>query len=149
MNAFNLKREWRRSRFATPLDSLSLLRGLFVQSVYSGAVHIRRRGFFLRIFPRGLTGDQMVTIMEVTKRSPAAYMEDTMENTTRDRILDEALILFAEKGYKGANLRDLVFDKGIGQFKICNTLHGFGTNIIGHKDSSVFLKIQDYFISFC
>lgn len=49
----------------------------------------------------------MVTIMEVTKRSPAAYMEDTMENTTRDRILDTALVLFAEKGYKGANLRDL------------------------------------------
>ena len=49
----------------------------------------------------------MVTIMEVTKRSPTAYMEDAMENTTRDRILDEALILFAEKGYKGANLRDL------------------------------------------
>lgn len=30
-----------------------------------------------------------------------------MEHTTRDRILEEALILFAEKGYKGANLRDL------------------------------------------
>ena len=30
-----------------------------------------------------------------------------MEQTTRDRILEEALILFAEKGYKGANLRDL------------------------------------------
>lgn len=30
-----------------------------------------------------------------------------MENTTKNRILDEALILFAEKGYKGANLRDL------------------------------------------
>ena len=30
-----------------------------------------------------------------------------MENTTRERILDTALILFAEKGYKGANLRDL------------------------------------------
>ena len=30
-----------------------------------------------------------------------------MEQTTHDRILEEALILFAEKGYKGANLRDL------------------------------------------
>lgn len=30
-----------------------------------------------------------------------------MENTTKNRILDEALTLFAEKGYKGANLRDL------------------------------------------
>ena len=51
MNAFNLKREWRRSRFATPLDSLSLLRGLFVQSVYSGAVHARFRG--IGLFWRG------------------------------------------------------------------------------------------------
>ena len=30
-----------------------------------------------------------------------------MENTTKIRILDEALIMFAEKGYKGSNLRDL------------------------------------------
>lgn len=30
-----------------------------------------------------------------------------MENTTKIRILNEALELFAEKGYKGANLRDL------------------------------------------
>jgi AcrR family transcriptional regulator len=30
-----------------------------------------------------------------------------MESTTKDRILDEALILFAEKGYKGTNLREL------------------------------------------
>lgn len=30
-----------------------------------------------------------------------------MELTTKARILDEALILFAEHGYKGANLRDL------------------------------------------
>ena len=30
-----------------------------------------------------------------------------MENTTKDRILDEALVMFAEHGYKGTNLRDL------------------------------------------
>lgn len=30
-----------------------------------------------------------------------------MEYTTKNRILDEALILFAENGYKGTNLRDL------------------------------------------
>lgn len=30
-----------------------------------------------------------------------------MENTTKSRILDEALIMFAERGYKGTNLRDL------------------------------------------
>lgn len=30
-----------------------------------------------------------------------------MENSTKNRILDEALVLFAENGYKGTNLRDL------------------------------------------
>lgn len=30
-----------------------------------------------------------------------------MEQSTKDRILNEALVLFAKKGYKGTNLRDL------------------------------------------
>lgn len=30
-----------------------------------------------------------------------------MENSTKSRILDEALVMFAENGYKGTNLRDL------------------------------------------
>lgn len=30
-----------------------------------------------------------------------------MEHTTKDRILNESLIMFAEHGYKGTNLRDL------------------------------------------
>ena len=30
-----------------------------------------------------------------------------MERTTKDRILDESLVMFAEYGYKGTNLRDL------------------------------------------
>ena len=30
-----------------------------------------------------------------------------MENTTKERILDAALVSFAENGYKGTNLRDL------------------------------------------
>lgn len=30
-----------------------------------------------------------------------------MENSTKNRILDEALVMFAERGYKGTNLRDL------------------------------------------
>ena len=30
-----------------------------------------------------------------------------MENTTREKILDAALVSFAENGYKGTNLRDL------------------------------------------
>ena len=36
-----------------------------------------------------------------------------MEHTTKDRILDEALILFAQQGYKGANLRDLAARLGL------------------------------------
>lgn len=38
-----------------------------------------------------------------------------MGNTTRDRILDEALISFATNGYKGTNLRD--FAAGLGLSK--------------------------------
>lgn len=36
-----------------------------------------------------------------------------MENSTKDRILDEALIMFAENGYKGTNLRDLAAQLGL------------------------------------
>ncbi len=36
-----------------------------------------------------------------------------MENTTKIRILDEALIMFAENGYKGTNLRDLAARLGL------------------------------------
>ena len=36
-----------------------------------------------------------------------------MENTTKIRILDEALNMFAENGYKGTNLRDLAARLGL------------------------------------
>ena len=36
-----------------------------------------------------------------------------MENTTKERILQEALICFAENGYKGTNLRDLAAQLGL------------------------------------
>lgn len=36
-----------------------------------------------------------------------------MEPTTKDRILDEALVCFAENGYKGTNLRDLAAQLGL------------------------------------
>lgn len=36
-----------------------------------------------------------------------------MENTTKIRILDEALSMFAENGYKGTNLRDLASRLGL------------------------------------
>ena len=36
-----------------------------------------------------------------------------MENSTKNRILDEALVMFAENGYKGTNLRDLAASLGL------------------------------------
>ena len=36
-----------------------------------------------------------------------------MENTTKERILDEALVSFATNGYKGTNLRDLAAGMGL------------------------------------
>lgn len=36
-----------------------------------------------------------------------------MESTTKSRILDEALVMFAENGYKGTNLRDLAEQLGL------------------------------------
>ena len=36
-----------------------------------------------------------------------------MENTTKSRILDEALVMFAENGYAGTNLRDLAARLGL------------------------------------
>ena len=36
-----------------------------------------------------------------------------MDNSTKNRILDEALVMFAENGYKGTNLRDLAARLGL------------------------------------
>ena len=36
-----------------------------------------------------------------------------MENTTKSKILDEALVMFAENGYRGTNLRDLAARQGL------------------------------------
>ena len=40
-------------------------------------------------------------------------MEQTTENSTKSRILDEALVMFAENGYRGTNLRDLAARLGL------------------------------------
>ena len=39
--------------------------------------------------------------------------EEGMENKTKERILEEALVSFADKGYKGTNLRDLAAQLGL------------------------------------
>ena len=36
-----------------------------------------------------------------------------MENTTKERILDAALVSFVENGYKGTNLRDFAAGMGL------------------------------------
>ena len=41
-----------------------------------------------------------------------------MEQTTRERILDAALVSFAENGYKGTNLRDLAAGLGLSKSAI-------------------------------
>jgi len=40
-------------------------------------------------------------------------MEQITESSTKSRILDEALVMFAENGYKGTNLRDLAARLGL------------------------------------
>ena len=40
-------------------------------------------------------------------------MEQTTDNSTKSRILDEALVIFAENGYRGTNLRDLAARLGL------------------------------------
>ena len=40
-------------------------------------------------------------------------MEQTSDNSTKSRILDEALVMFAENGYRGTNLRDLAARLGL------------------------------------
>jgi len=58
-------------------------------------------------------------IIKVTKWSPFCInrkedgMEQTTENSTKSRILDEALVVFAENGYRGTNLRDLAARLGL------------------------------------
>lgn len=60
-----------------------------------------------------MTGDRLVTIIKGVQTVTIAYAEDKMENSTRNRILDEALVAFAENGYKGTNLRDLAARLGL------------------------------------
>ena len=40
-------------------------------------------------------------------------MEQIADNSTKSRILDEALVMFAENGYRGTNLRDLAAQLGL------------------------------------
>ena len=54
----------------------------------------------------------MVTIIEGVQ-TVTTKTERIMENTTKEKILDAALVSFAENGYKGTNLRDLAAGMGL------------------------------------
>ena len=65
-----------------------------------------------------------------------------MENTTKEKILDAALISFAENGYKGTNLRDLA--TGMGLSKSALYRHYAGKEEIWN---AVFDRMEAYYVS--
>ena len=56
-------------------------------------------------------GDRMVTFLLLIGKEDC--MEQIPENSTKSRILDEALVVFAGNGYRGTNLRDLAARLGL------------------------------------
>lgn len=65
-----------------------------------------------------------------------------MENTTKEKILDAALVSFAENGYKGTNLRDLA--AGMGLSKSALYKHYAGKEDIW---KAVIDRMEAYYIS--
>ncbi len=65
-----------------------------------------------------------------------------MENTTKEKILDSALVSFAENGYKGTNLRDLA--AGMGLSKSALYKHFASKEDIWN---AVIDRMEDYYIS--
>lgn len=65
-----------------------------------------------------------------------------MENTTKEKILDAALISFAENGYKGTNLRDLA--AGMGLSKSALYKHYAGKEEIWN---AVIDRMEAYYVS--
>ena len=65
-----------------------------------------------------------------------------MENTTKEKILDAALISFAENGYKGTNLRDLA--AGMGLSKSALYKHYTSKEDIWN---AVFDQMESYYVS--
>ena len=63
-----------------------------------------------------------------------------MENTTKERILDAALVSFAENGYKGTNLRD--FAAGMGLSKSALYRHFESKEAIWN---ALLDKMEDYY----
>ena len=58
-------------------------------------------------------GVQVDTFICVVEKKCDTARGINMENTTKNRILEQALIMFAEKGYKGTNLRELASALGL------------------------------------
>ena len=65
-----------------------------------------------------------------------------MENTTKERILDAALVSFAENGYRGTNLRDLA--AGLGLSKSALYRHYESKEDIWN---AVFDQMETYYVS--
>ena len=65
-----------------------------------------------------------------------------MENTTKEKILDAALVCFAENGYKGTNLRDLA--AGLGLSKSALYRHYESKEDIWN---AVFDRMEAYYVS--
>ncbi len=65
-----------------------------------------------------------------------------MENTTKEKILDAALVSFAENGYKGTNLRDLA--AGMGLSKSALYRHYESKDDIRN---AVFDRMEAYYVS--
>ena len=65
-----------------------------------------------------------------------------MENTTKEKILDAALVSFAENGYKGTNLRDLA--AGMGLSKSALYKHYAGKEEIWN---AVIDRMEAYYVS--
>ena len=65
-----------------------------------------------------------------------------MENTTKEKILDAALVSFAENGYKGTNLRDLA--AGLGLSKSALYRHYESKEDIWN---AVFDRMEAYYVS--
>ncbi len=62
-------------------------------------------------YNKGVQLDTFICVVERKKCDTARGIN--MENTTKNRILEQALIMFAEKGYKGTNLRELASALGL------------------------------------
>ena len=68
-----------------------------------------------------------------------------MENTTKSRILDEALVLFAENGYKNVSMQDICDSSGMSKGGIYRHFSSKSELLLSllQKEKRVFQDIQE------